>query len=160
MNKLLTSNEQVPTVVIIRLERGETTIQGVWCRVVPHSCDNRLSKPPAGDWLAGLGWAWQKEKSWCNEMILHHYVNYRNYRLTLNWKYESYVAEVDKFCIYGMYLCIPSINLSEIRHFKPLALIPGRAVSSADGNEKVVIFSVFLSICSYWLTQQYGRAEI
>ena len=43
MNKLLTSHEQVPTVVIMRLETGKTTIQGVvGCMVVPHSCENKL----------------------------------------------------------------------------------------------------------------------
>ena len=48
MNKFLTSHEQVPTVVITMLKTGETTIPsiwcrrvlGVWCRVVPRSCDN------------------------------------------------------------------------------------------------------------------------
>ena len=62
MNKLSTSHEQVPTVVIIRLETGETTIPGVvgcrlygvwWFRTVVII---RLSQPS----LAGLGsaWAW------------------------------------------------------------------------------------------------------
>ena len=62
MNKLLTSHEQVPTLTIIRLETGKTTIPGVWCRVYgvgcrfPTSVRIRLSQPPAGDWLAGA-WA-------------------------------------------------------------------------------------------------------
>ena len=61
MNKLLTSHEQVPTVVIIRLETGETTIPGVWCCMVygvgwfSTVLIIRLSQPPAGDWLVGLG---------------------------------------------------------------------------------------------------------
>ena len=32
MNKLLTSHEQVPAVVIIRLETGKNTIPGIWLR--------------------------------------------------------------------------------------------------------------------------------
>ena len=52
MNKLLTSHEQVPTVVITRLETGKTTIPGVgWFPTVVRI---RLSQPPAGDWLAGV----------------------------------------------------------------------------------------------------------
>ena len=72
MNKLLTSNEQVPTVVKIRLKTGKTTIPGrygvgcrvygVLCRVVPHSCGNK-APPPAGDWLAGA-WAELGNKTW------------------------------------------------------------------------------------------------
>ena len=50
-----------PTVVIIRLETGETTIPGVgrmeygvcWFPTVVRI---RLSQPPAGDWLTGA-WA-------------------------------------------------------------------------------------------------------
>ena len=61
MNKLLTSHEQVPTVVIIRLETGKTTITGVGCMVYgvgwfPTVVRTSLSQPPAGDWLAGA-WA-------------------------------------------------------------------------------------------------------
>ena len=52
-------HEQVPTVVIVRLETGKTTIPGVgcwcWCRF-PTVVRIRLSQPPAGDWLAGA-WA-------------------------------------------------------------------------------------------------------
>ena len=57
MNKLLTSHEQVPTVVIIRLKTGKTTIPG-WYGVgwFPTVVVIRLSQPPAGDWLAG-DWA-------------------------------------------------------------------------------------------------------
>ena len=63
VKKLLMSHEQVPTVVIIRLETGETTITGVWCcmvygvwcMVVPHSCDNKTISAPSWGWLAGLG---------------------------------------------------------------------------------------------------------
>ena len=36
MNKLLTSHEQVPTVVIIWPETGKTTIPGVGCRVLVY----------------------------------------------------------------------------------------------------------------------------
>ena len=63
MNKLLTSLEQVPTVVIIGLETGETTIPGVWCMVsygvgwLLTVVIIRLSQPPSGDWLAAA-WAW------------------------------------------------------------------------------------------------------
>ena len=55
MNKLLTSHEQGPTVVIIRLETGETTILGVvfvWW--FPTVVIIRLHLRPAGDWLVGL----------------------------------------------------------------------------------------------------------
>ena len=38
---------------MIWLETGETTIPGAGCMVGPHSCEKRLSQPPAGDWLAG-----------------------------------------------------------------------------------------------------------
>ena len=63
MNKLLTSHEQVPTVVTIRLETGKNTIPGVGCMVYgvgvgcrfPTVASIRLTQPPAGDWLA---WAW------------------------------------------------------------------------------------------------------
>ena len=63
INKLLLKllMSQVPTVVIIRLKTGETTIPGVvWCRVYgvgwfPTVVIIRLSQPPAGDWLAGFG---------------------------------------------------------------------------------------------------------
>ena len=57
---MLTNHEQVPTVVIIRLEIGKTTIlgvvgtYGVWG--FPTVVRIRLSQPPAGDWLAG-SWA-------------------------------------------------------------------------------------------------------
>ena len=52
------SHEQVPTVVILRLETGKSTIPGVGCRVwwFPTAVRIRLSQPPAGDWLAGA-WA-------------------------------------------------------------------------------------------------------
>ena len=59
---MLTSNEQVPSVVIIRLKTGKTTIPGVVvCRVYgvwwfPAVVRIRLYQPPAGDWLAGA-WA-------------------------------------------------------------------------------------------------------
>ena len=62
VNKLLTSHEQVPAVVIMRLKTDKTTIPGcgsygVGCRRgVPHSGIIRLSQLPAGDWLAGA-WA-------------------------------------------------------------------------------------------------------
>ena len=55
MNKLLTSHEQVPTVVIMRLETDKTTIPGcVWWGWFPTAVRIRLSQPPA--WLAGA-WA-------------------------------------------------------------------------------------------------------
>ena len=59
MNKLLTSHEQVPTVVIMRLETDKTTIPGcygVWLGWFPTAVRIRLSQPPAGDWPAGA-WA-------------------------------------------------------------------------------------------------------
>ena len=61
VNKLLPSHEQVPTVVIMRLETGKTTIPGVRCMLYavwwfPTAVRIRLSQPPAGDWLAGA-WA-------------------------------------------------------------------------------------------------------
>ena len=57
MNKLLTSHEQVPTVVIMRLETDKTTIPGCVCwGWFPTAVRVRLSQPPAGDWLAGA-WA-------------------------------------------------------------------------------------------------------
>ena len=64
MNKLLTSHEEVPTVVIIWPETGKTTIPGVgcWCRF-PTAVRIRLSQPPAGDWLAGA-WAELGNKTW------------------------------------------------------------------------------------------------
>ena len=50
MNKLLTSHEQVPTVVIMRQAKLLFRVYGVGCRrVVPHSCENKAisgSKPP------------------------------------------------------------------------------------------------------------------
>ena len=58
------SHEQVPTVVILRLETGKSTIPGVgcmvygvWCRmVVPHSCENKaISAPSLGLDGWGLG---------------------------------------------------------------------------------------------------------
>ena len=50
------SHEQVPTVVIIRLETGETTISGVRCRmVVPHSCDNKAISAPSWGLAGWLG---------------------------------------------------------------------------------------------------------
>ena len=57
MNKLLTSHEQVPTVVIIRLETGKTTIPGVgcWCRF-PTVVRIRLSQPSLAG--SGLARAW------------------------------------------------------------------------------------------------------
>ena len=60
VNKLLMSHEQVPTVAIIRLETGKSTILGgcmpyaIWW--FPTVVRIRLSQPPAGDWLAGA-WA-------------------------------------------------------------------------------------------------------
>ena len=50
------SHEQVPTVVILRLETGKSTIPGVWCRrrVVPHSCENKAISAPSWAW-AELG---------------------------------------------------------------------------------------------------------
>ena len=54
MIKLLTSHEQVPTVMIMRLETGKTTILGVCCMVVTHSYENKAIS--AGDWLTGA-WA-------------------------------------------------------------------------------------------------------
>ena len=54
------SHEQVPTVVILRLETGKSTIPGVWCMVYgvvgwfPTAVRIRLSQPPAGLGL-GLG---------------------------------------------------------------------------------------------------------
>ena len=63
MNKLSTSDESVPMVVIMRLETSKTTIPGVWCMAAygvvgwfPTVVRIRLSQPPAGDWLAGV-WA-------------------------------------------------------------------------------------------------------
>ena len=52
------SHEQVPTVVIMRLEAGKTTIPGCGGVVgwFPTAVRIRLSQPPAGDWLAGV-WA-------------------------------------------------------------------------------------------------------
>ena len=53
------SHEQVPTVVIMRLKTGKTTIPGCMYGVVgwfPTALRIRLSQPPAGDWLAGA-WA-------------------------------------------------------------------------------------------------------
>ena len=50
------SHEQVPTVVILRLETGKSTIPGVGCMVVPHSCD----------WLAE---AWAELGNTRNEFI-------------------------------------------------------------------------------------------
>ena len=64
MNKLLTSHEQVPTVVMIRLKTGETTIPGVvWCRmvhgvgvrVVPQSCDDKAISAPSWGLAGWLG---------------------------------------------------------------------------------------------------------
>ena len=52
------SHEQVPTVVILRLETGKSTIPGVGCRMYgvvgwfPTAMRIRLSQPPAG---LGLG---------------------------------------------------------------------------------------------------------
>ena len=53
------SHEQVPTVVILRLETGKSTIPGVGCMVYgvwwfPTAVRIRLSQPPAGLGL-GLG---------------------------------------------------------------------------------------------------------
>ena len=55
------SHEQVPTVVILRLETGKSTIPGVGCmvygvgcRVVPHSCENKAISAPSWAWA----WAW------------------------------------------------------------------------------------------------------
>ena len=58
MNKLLTSHELVPTVVIMRLEAGKTTIPGwygVGCRVVPHSCENKAISAPSWGLAGWLG---------------------------------------------------------------------------------------------------------
>ena len=52
------SHEQVPTVVILRLETGKSTIPGVvGCRrVVPHSCENKAISAPSWAWAwAELG---------------------------------------------------------------------------------------------------------
>ena len=63
------SHEQVPTVVILRLETGKSTIPGVGCRVwwFPTAVRIRLSQPPAGDWLAGA-WA-ELGKKWIFEQF-------------------------------------------------------------------------------------------
>ena len=54
MKKLLMSHEQFPTVVILRLETGKSTIPGVGCRmVVPHSRENKAISAPS--WDLGLG---------------------------------------------------------------------------------------------------------
>ena len=55
MNKLLTSHEQVPIVVIIRLKTGKTIIPGVWCMVVPHNCDNKATSAPSWGLAGWLG---------------------------------------------------------------------------------------------------------
>ena len=47
VNKLLMSHEQFPTVVILRLETGKSTIPG---GCMPYAV---WWFPPAGDWLAG-----------------------------------------------------------------------------------------------------------
>ena len=56
---LAASHEQVPTIVIKRLETDKTTIPGcygVWCMVglVPHSCENKAISAPSWG-LAGWG---------------------------------------------------------------------------------------------------------
>ena len=58
MNKLLTIHEQVPTVVMIRLETGKLLFQVyvVWCcMVVPHSCDNKAISAPSWGLAGWLG---------------------------------------------------------------------------------------------------------
>ena len=56
------SHEQVPTVVILRLETGKSTIPGgcmvyAVCRMlVPHSCENTAISAPSWAWAwAELG---------------------------------------------------------------------------------------------------------
>ena len=58
MKKLLMSHEQVPTVVILRLETGISTIPGVGCcMVVPHSCENKAISAPSWAWARAWAWA-------------------------------------------------------------------------------------------------------